>query len=154
LRFPFVIHRSGWILVAALIFCGVRDLGFREAIPGSALVILSLLVHEGAHVLAAFTFKVPVSEVGINLIGAYTRRRHASCRLHEVTIASAGPLASILLIVALFFVPRIGPWLAAWNLAIAVLNLAPFPATDGHRILKTIFWSSSFGVPKVLRQRS
>ncbi len=40
----------------------------------------------------------------------------------------------------LFFVPRIGPWLAAWNFGIAVLNLAPFPGTDGYRMMKTLFY--------------
>jgi len=30
-------------------------------------------------------------------------------------------------------------WLAELNFGIALLNLIPFPGTDGYRILKTLF---------------
>lgn len=38
-----------------------------------------------------------------------------------------------------FFVPKLGVWLAEWNLGIALPNLIPFPETDGYRIVKTLF---------------
>lgn len=148
-RIPFVLPLSGWLLIAALIVCGVKDLGFGSGIAGALLVIASLIVHELAHVLAAFVLKVRVYEIGIKFIGAYTRRRYANSRLEEVAISAAGPSASLVLFFVLFFIPGIGPWLAAWNLGITVLNLAPLPGTDGHRILKTIFWPASFGHAKV-----
>jgi Zn-dependent protease len=153
-RIAFVIHRLGWLLVGGIMFCGFRDLGFWEGLVGSTLVILGILVHELAHVIAAMILKVPVYEVGISFVGAYTRRKHASCRLHEAAIASAGPIASLALVIILFFVPVIGSWLAAWNLAIAVLNMIPFPGTDGHRIVSSIFCPSIFGIPKPVQAPS
>ncbi len=55
-------------------------------------------------------------------------------------IAAAGPFANLVLMFASFFVPRAGVWLAEWNCGIVLVNLLPFPGTDGYRILKTIFW--------------
>ena len=82
---------------------------------------------------------VPVHGIGIKFQGAYTFRRYAGCRMHDVVIAAAGPLANLLLMLASFYVPRIGVWLAEWNCGIAVMNLLPLPGTDGYRILKIMF---------------
>lgn len=139
-RIPFVIHASGWVLMAAVVACGTKDLGLADGITAALIVIMSLLTHEFAHVFGACILDVPVYEFGLKFIGAYTRRKHARRRRHEIAIAAAGPLTSLFLMVTLFFVPRIGPWLAAWNFGIAMLNLAPFPRTDGHRMVKTMFW--------------
>jgi Zn-dependent protease len=103
------------------------------------MVIFSLGVHELGHVVAALAADVPVYEVGMKFIGAYTRRQRAGSRRQEIAISAAGPLASVLMFFVLFFVPKIGPWLSAWNLGIVVLNIAPYPGTDGYRILKTLF---------------
>ena len=138
-RVSFTIHRSGWLLIAVLVAFGYRDLGLEKGILGGLLVTLSLVIHELAHVLVASFFAVPVHGVGIKFIGAYTFRKHARRRMHDVAIAAAGPLASLLLTFASFFVPRIGVWLAEWNFGIAFMNLLPLPGTDGYRILKTIF---------------
>ena len=138
-RTAFVIPPSGWLLIAVLMVCGARDLGFWDGIAGAAMVIFCLIIHEAAHVFAASFFNVRVHETGIKFIGAYTRRQPAACRSHEIAISAAGPLASVFLFIVLFFVPRIGPWLSAWNLGIAVFNLLPFSGTDGYRILKTIW---------------
>lgn len=154
IRISFVIHRLGWLLIAGIMFCGYRDLGFREGLVGSVLVILSILVHELAHVLAAMILKVPVYEVGISFVGAYTRRKPANCRLHEAAIASAGPIASLASVIILFFIPAIGSWLAAWNLAIAVLNIIPFPGTDGHRIVNSIFCPTIGSIAKPVQAPS
>jgi len=148
-RVSFVIPFSGWLLIATIIVCGAKDLGLGDGVAGAWMVIVSLIVHELAHVLTAFAFHVPVYEVGIRFIGAYTRRKHASSRMEEIAISAAGPFASLMLFFFLFFLPKIGPWLAAWNAGILVLNLAPLPGTDGHRILKTLFWPASFGNVKV-----
>ncbi|SRR6266567_4917238 len=139
-RISFTMHRSGWVLVAVFIAFGYRDLGFTKGLLGGLLVVASLVIHELAHAAAASLFGVPVHGIGIKFIGAYTHRKYASRRLHDVLIAAAGPLSSLLLTVASFYVPKIGVWLAEWNFGIVVLNLLPFPGTDGFRILKTIFW--------------
>jgi Zn-dependent protease len=110
-------------------------------IIGGLLVTLCLLIHEVAHVLAAYFFFVPVQEVGIKFLGAYTSRKHASLRIHDILIAAAGPMANLFLMLVSFYVPRMGVWLAEWNCGIALVNLLPLPGTDGYRILKTIFWA-------------
>jgi Zn-dependent protease len=139
-RISFTIHRSGWLLIAVFIALGCRDLGFTNGLLGGVLIVASLLIHELAHTSAAALFDVPVYGIGIKFVGTYTHRKHASRRLHDVIIAASGPFSSLFLTVASFFVPKIGVWLAEWNFGIAVLNLLPFPGTDGYRILKTLFW--------------
>lgn len=134
------VHPSGWVLVAVLIAFGYRDLGLEKGIIGGLLVTGCLVIHEVAHVLAASFFAVPVKGVGIRFKGAYTFRKYARRRLHDVMIAAAGPMANLVLMYLSFFVPKIGIFLAEWNCGIALMNLLPLPGTDGSRILKTIFW--------------
>ena len=148
---------SGWLLIAVLIALGIRDLGFWNGIAGALLVLFSLAMHEAAHVLMAVACDVPVYEVGIKFLGAYNRRQQAPSRLQEIAISAAGPFQNALLFVGLFFVPKIGPWLSAWNLGILILNIAPYPGTDGFRILKMIFGhrtatADAFGMDPKLRQ--
>ena len=139
-RFSFTMHGSGWLLIGVLLALGFRDLGVVNGAMGGMLVVVSLLLHELAHATAALLFHVPVHGIGIKFLGAYIHRKYARRRLHDVLIAASGPLASLFLTLASFFVPKVGVWLAEWNFGIVVLNLLPFPGTDGYRILKTIFW--------------
>lgn len=140
LRLTFTVHRSGWVLIAVLMAFGWRDLGLEKGILGGLLVTICLIIHELAHTVVAWFLGVQVHGIGIKFKGAYTFRRYASRRLHDVLIAAAGPFASLVLMFASFFVPRVGVWLAEWNCGIVVVNLIPFPGTDGYRILKTMFW--------------
>jgi Zn-dependent protease len=142
-QISFTIHRSGWLLIAIFIAFGCRDLGPTNGALGGVLVVVSLLIHELAHTVTATLFHVPVHGIGIKFVGAYTIRKYASRPMHDVIIAASGPAASLLLTVMSFFVPKVGVWLAEWNLGIVVLNLLPFPGTDGYRILKTLFWPDS-----------
>jgi len=138
-RIPFTVHRSGWLLIAIVVALAIKDLGFLDGVVAGLLVIASLLVHELAHATAALLFDVPVHRIGIKFVGAYIHRKHARRPVHDVIIAACGPLSSLLLTGACFFLPNIGVWLAEWNFGIALLNLIPFPGTDGYRILKTLF---------------
>lgn len=139
-RIAFTVHPSGWVLIAVLIAFGYRDLGLEKGIIGGLIVALCLVIHEVAHVLTASFFAVPVQGVGIRFKGAYTFRKYARRRRHDVMIAAAGPMANLVLMYLSFFVPKIGIFLAEWNCGIAFMNLLPLPGTDGSRILKTIFW--------------
>ena len=136
----FTIHRSGWLVIAVFIALGYRDLGLANGVAGGLLVVVSLLIHELAHAATAALFDVPVYGVGLKFVGAYIHRKYASRPLHDIIIAASGPFSGLFLTVASFFVPKVGVWLAEWNLGIVVLNLLPFPGTDGYRILKTLFW--------------
>ena len=89
---------------------------------------------------------MPVRGIGLKLVGAYARRKYASRPLHDVLIAASGPLASLILVLASFFLqrvgiaPKVGVWLAEWNFSISFINLLPIPGTDGYRMLKSMFW--------------
>jgi Zn-dependent protease len=139
-RFSFTIHRSGWLVIAVFFAFGFRDLGFANGMLGGALIVVSLLVHELGHAIAAVLLDVQVHRIGLKFIGAYTHRKYATRPIHDVIITASGPLASVFMTVASLFVPRVGVWLATWNFGIVVVNLIPFPGTDGYRILKTLFW--------------
>jgi Zn-dependent protease len=140
------IHRSGWLLIAVFLGFGYRDLGLRNGVVGGLLVVVSLLLHELAHTATAKLFRVPVHGIGLKLVGAYTHRKFATRPLHDVLIAASGPLASLVLTFASFFLqrlgfePKVGVWLAEWNFSIAFINLLPIPGTDGYRMLKSMFW--------------
>ncbi len=145
----FSVSRSGWLLIAAFMALGCRDLGYVNGVFGGVSVVICLLIHELAHTSVARLFGVQVYGIGIKFMGAYTHRQYASRPLHDVIIAAAGPLSSLVLMFASFFVPRIGVWLAEWNFGIVVLNLLPFPGTDGYRIVKTLFWPNPVYVAKL-----
>ena len=138
-RISFTIHPSGWLVIAVFFAFAFRDLGFANGVLGGALFVVSLLIHELGHATAAVIFDVPVYRIGLKFIGAYTYRKHASRPIHDVIITACGPLASLLMVVASLFVPKVGVWLAEWNAALVVLNLIPLRGTDGYRILKTLF---------------
>ncbi len=139
-RISFTIHRSGWLVIAVFFAFGFRDLGFANGVLGGVLIVVSLLMHEGGHAVAAVLLDVPVYRIGLKFVGAYTHRKHASRPLHDVVISASGPLASLIMTAVSFFVPKVGVWLAEWNFGILAVNLIPVPGTDGYRILKTLFW--------------
>jgi len=138
LKVPFCMHRNGWLLVLLCVVLGVGSRGWQLGLPLGALILLSLLLHELGHMLAAAALKVPVRELGIQFRGTYIKRAYATRRRDEIFIAASGPLMNILLIVPILFVPRLGPQLATCNLMLAVFNLLPLPASDGLRILRNL----------------
>lgn len=134
------IHRSGWVLMGVLVAFGCKDLGWRYGWAGGLLVVGSLLAHELAHVAAARWLGVPVYGIGIKIMGAYTRRRYASRPGHDALIAAAGPLASLVLVLATVLIPKVGLWVAVWNACVVMLNVLPVPGSDGERIVRSLFW--------------
>jgi len=84
-------HRTGWFLVLVCVVLGVRMGGWQLGIPEAALFLLSLLLHEAGHILAAAALKVPVREFGLELRGTYVRRAYATRRRDEILIAASGP---------------------------------------------------------------
>ena len=138
-RISFTIHRSGWLVIGVFLVFGFKDLGFVHGVLGGVLFVVSLLIHELGHATAATLFGVPVYGIGLKFVGAYTHRKYASLPIQDVVITACGPLASLLIAVAFFFLPKVGLWLAEWNFALVALNLIPLPGTDGYRILKTLF---------------
>ncbi len=139
LRIPFRMHNTGWILLTACAALGVWMSGWRLGFPLGALVLASLLLHEVGHMLVASILNVPVREFGLRMGGAYTRRAYATRRRDEILISSAGAMMNLLLVAPSLCVPHIGVELALCNLSLCVGNLIPLPASDGLRIVRTIW---------------
>ncbi len=138
LRIPFCMHRTGWLLVLLCVVLGVGMGGWQLGLPGGALFLASLLLHEAGHILAAALLGVPVREFGLKLRGAYIRRARSTRRRNEILIAASGPLMNFLVVVPLMFLPHLGPQLAMCNLMLGVINLLPLPSSDGRRILRNL----------------
>jgi len=132
---PFRMHDTGWLLLALCVLLGIFISGPLLGLAVGAALVVSLLLHEVGHMLAAMMLRVPVREFGLCLGGAYNRRAYAGCRQHEILISAAGPLMNLLLIVPFFFLPLIGPKVALCNLILCVVNLLPLTSSDGLRIL-------------------
>jgi Zn-dependent protease len=131
-------HRTGWFLVLFCVVIGVGTGGWQLGLPVGASLLASLLLHEAGHMLTATLLGVPVREFGLKLSGAYIRRASATRRRHEIMIAASGPLMNLLIVIPLAFVPRLGLQLATCNLLLGVINLLPFPSSDGLRILRNL----------------
>jgi len=150
---PFRMHSTGWLLLALCVLLGIQLSGLRLGLLAGAAIAASLLLHEMGHMLAAIMLRVPVREFGLCLKGAYNRRAYASRGRDEVFIAAAGPLANLLLVLPLLYLPAIGSQLVFCNLLLCVGNLLPLPSSDGLRILRTIWTShpSPLPVPTAVR---
>ncbi|MBA3916169.1 MAG: hypothetical protein H0X25_20460 [Acidobacteriales bacterium] len=98
------------------------------------LTVISLLLHECGHILAAGILGVKVHEIGFCLRGPYNRRERARVPIEEVAITLSGPMVNALTAAALWTVPGVGHWLAIYNLVLLVSNLAPLPGSDGRRV--------------------
>jgi len=88
LRIPFRVHSTGWLLVALCISFGVMLDGPRLGLVFGLVMVASLLLHEGGHILAAVLLGVPVREFGLRIAGAYIRRARAATLQDEVLIAA------------------------------------------------------------------
>ncbi len=139
-------HRNGWVVPLFCTAIGLRMAGWALALPIGGLLVLSLLVHECGHMLAATLLRVPVREFGLRATGAYIRRGYATRRRDEILISLAGPTANLLFALPLYAIPHLGYKLALSNLLLAGINLLPIPASDGLRIAKVIWTPTAPGI--------
>ena len=146
---PFRMHDTGWLLLAFCVLLGIVLYGLPLGLVVGAAFAASLLLHELGHIMAAIMLRVPVREFGLCLSGAYNRRAYAGRHRDEVFISVAGPLMNLLVVIPLLYIPVIGTRLALCNLLLCVVNLLPLPASDGLRILRTV-WAlrTSLRVPR------
>jgi Zn-dependent protease len=147
LRIPFRVHDRGWVLIVFCACIGIALDGWKTGLAVGALLLASLLLHEVGHILMAVSLHVPVREFGLSMTGAFIRRAYATRRRDEILIAIAGPLANLCIALPLLFLHRLGAQLALANVALCVVNLLPIPASDGLRILKTIWNPAPPGPP-------
>src|SRR4051812_36037330 len=140
-------------------------MGYSEGGPGaaltSALALLALfaciLLHEFGHILMARRFGVRTPDVILLPIGGVARlERIPDEPKQELLIALAGPAVTLLIILALYLVPRIfglsvfprldpdAPFasqLLAVNISLLLFNLIPAFPMDGGRVLRALLAS-------------
>jgi Zn-dependent protease len=138
----FRMHRSGWVVVAICAAIGIWTAGLAYGLLLGGLLVASLLVHEGGHMLAARALSVPIREFGLIGAGAYVRRAYANSTRDELMISAAGPLINLCMALPALFVPHVGAQLAMANCFLCAINLLPIPSSDGLHMVKTI-WPSA-----------
>jgi len=144
------------VLIGATLPDALPELGrigrFGLALAIVALAFLVVVLHEGAHLLAARVMGVAVPAINLYPLGALTRLpdRNGS-PWAAFWVAVAGPIASLTL--WLFLTLATGELsLPAWlvvtvaivariSLLLGLLNLLPGLPFDGGRMLRAVFWS-------------
>ncbi len=132
----FRISRGGVVMVVAVVLTGIGSMS-RHLAAGMLLGVLgvvSLLLHECGHMLAAQSLGVKVREIGLCLKGSYVRREPARDPIEDAAIALSGPMVNAMVAAALWTIPGVCHWLAIYNLILAISNLAPLPGSDGRRV--------------------
>jgi Zn-dependent protease/predicted transcriptional regulator len=120
---------------------------------GALLLMASLLLHEGAHAVAARRAGVEVEDMTVWALGGVTRMGRADRPRAALWIAVAGPLTSLLLAAlgvgaaaallrgAHWTVPGdVLLWCGWANLLLAAFNLLPAAPLDGGRVLQAAVW--------------
>jgi Zn-dependent protease len=119
------------------------------------LVVVSLLLHELGHAIAARGRGLGVVRISLSFVGG-TSEVAGTVRgaRDELVIAAAGPLTSLALalvasVVHVVIVETAGPGvpatvaalIAVANLALAALNAVPGLPLDGGRVLRAALWA-------------
>ncbi|HTW09723.1 MAG TPA: site-2 protease family protein [Acidimicrobiales bacterium] len=119
----------------------------------AVVLLLGVLVHEGAHAVAARKADLHVDGITLWFMGGLTRiEGDAQNPMGEFVIALVGPLASALVggvslglaagasAAGWHLAAESLAWLGVINLALAVLNLLPASPLDGGRVLHGLLW--------------
>ncbi|MFU8859733.1 MAG: site-2 protease family protein [Cyclonatronaceae bacterium] len=121
-------------------------------IVSTLLLILSIIVHELGHAIAARKLNVPIERIHLFLFGGMAELRHRPLRpSDELLIALSGPVASLVLALLLwplmllvkpyFFVEfHVIQFILYVNLLLALFNMIPVYPLDGGRALRALFW--------------
>lgn len=167
-----------WLLLAALITwtLAVGYFPFRHPELETALywwmgvasaigVLFSIVFHELAHSLVARRFDMPIRGITLFVFGGVAEMTSEPTSARgEFLMAVAGPIASFLLAILLYFgyaagagaglpvsVLGVVEWLAYINLVLAVFNLIPAFPLDGGRMLRAALWGWKQDIGKATR---
>lgn len=150
-----------WFLIAAVIVAIVSTpyfpdrvgLGLALGVTQALLLLVSVLVHEGAHALSARAFRMPVIRIVANLWGGHTSFEAArSSPGRMAAIAAAGPGANAVLALAawLLLLQTSGEpasvllgGLVIINGSLAVLNILPGMPLDGGQVVESLVWKAT-----------
>ena len=95
--------------------------------------VVSVFLHEAAHLITAKALRVQVKRLGFNWRGPYIVRESGT-PIENTLISLAGPGVNLLLCLLTF---GTSPMFAMVNGFLAVFNLLPFiPSSDGQRIYR------------------
>jgi Zn-dependent protease len=131
------VRPSFGLFVAVMVVLSCRAVGWPAGLWAGLLVAASVLLHEAAHAVAAFSLGVRTKCLGGSLKGGYIIREYATTRLGEAVITLAGPSFNLLLCLAFLLIPsKFSWWVALMNLVLCVTNLLPLGPTDGARLLR------------------
>lgn len=123
-------------------------------IIGMLGLFICIVLHELGHALVAKHYKLPISQITLFIFGgvAEIKKEPKSAKI-EFLMAIAGPIVSIILVVGMYFLTRIGEqfgwpvpvtgvtsYLAMINAVIVIFNLIPAFPLDGGRIFRAILW--------------
>lgn len=136
------------------------------AFVSTFLLFVCVLLHELAHALVARAYKLKVKSITLFLFGGMAEIDQEMKRPGvEFQIASAGPLASLLLagftfLLALPFrastepVEAVLDYLVISNLLLGIFNLIPGFPLDGGRVLRSVIWKATGNFQKATRVAS
>lgn len=152
---------KGWGLIALVLIAWygsqIRDwapqLGataYLVAAAGALILLVSVLIHEAAHAVAARRCGYPVDRVVANLWGGHTAYSSANTTPgRSAFIAVVGPLSNILVGgICWLLLPQVHQpvgygllWAAAYaNLFVGVFNLLPGLPLDGGFLVDALVW--------------
>ena len=103
-------------------------------IPGYwTSVLVSVVLHEAAHLVTAMSLKVKVKRVGLNWRGPYLVREPGT-RVQNTFVSLAGPGINLVLCIMCYHAALT---FALVNGFIFLFNLLPFiPSSDGQRVYR------------------
>ncbi len=157
-----------WFFLLLCLFLGMGYLdsggpeGFALFFVSSAILFLSILLHELGHAWARKKYGAPYSEIVLHGFGGYCTGPGKFSRNQSIAISASGPAMNLVLAGLCFFLleafptlPPIAKVAAVWgwrlNIALALLNLIPLYPLDGGQILaqllgpkhfRTVLWIS------------
>ncbi len=150
-----------WFLIAAVIVAIVawpvldtRPLfGLAVGLAQALLLLVSVLVHEAAHALAARAYRMRVLRIVANVWGGHTSFEAPSTSPGPMAVvAAAGPLANAAVALVSFVAlqvttgdvsGRLCTGLLIINGSLAVLNILPGMPLDGGQVLESLVWKAT-----------
>ncbi len=159
-----------WLIIFGLVFVSLSTKWFPEVHPqlpsiyhwiaglvATALLFISVLLHELAHCLVARRSGIEVSRITLFVFGGIAQMKSEPTEpLSELKMAAAGPVTSLLLAVLFGFLWLFFGALSGWELAaesmkylafangmLTAFNLVPAFPLDGGRVLRSILWHFS-----------
>jgi Zn-dependent protease/CBS domain-containing protein len=154
---PVRFHFTFWLVVVWLVYLGVNG---EQSAAGTALyvggLLVSVLLHELGHTLAARQFSIGIAEVIVLPLGGLSRLSRQPRPSEEFWVALAGPAVNLVLGGGLLGwawihggAPALTDWrgpsdanlfqrLAVANLSLALFNLLPAFPMDGGRVTRSL----------------